>query len=253
MYIKMLFLVFFLGFLNLNAQPQFLVSYELVKTFSQEELKAKWKANKISEIITPVKTGVKVYEVLYKTRWHDGSEIIASGYYYVPTHIEKALPTLVMNHGTQLNREMEVSLSGLQVGCIAFAADGYVALYPHYIGLGKGEKTHLYQIAESEAFANIDMLRAIRELNKELHIQLNHQLFITGYSQGGHAAMATHKMIEAELNNEFPGGQSLIFDAKNDAVGIPSENPNLSDDTIAKVNEVIDAIKADKIEVKTEL
>ena len=65
--------------------------------------------------------------------------------------------------------------------------------------------------------------------------------------------VASYKMIEAELNNEFPGGQSLIFDAKNDAVGIPSENPNLSDDTIAKVNEVIDAIKADKIEVKTEL
>lgn len=31
------------------------------------------------------------------------------------------------------------------------------------------------------------------------------------------------------------------------------KSQNLSDDTIAKVNEVIDAIKADKIEVKTEL
>ena len=64
---------------------------------------------------------------------------------------------------------------------------------------------------------------------------------------------AAYQMIEDEINGEFPGGQVLRFDAKNDAVGIPSENPNLSDDTIAKVNEVIDAIKADKIEVKTEL
>ena len=62
-----------------------------------------------------------------------------------------------------------------------------------------------------------------------------------------------YQIIEDEINGEFPGGQVLRFDAKNDAVGIPSENPNLSDDTIAKVNEVIDAIKADKIEVKTEL
>ena len=64
---------------------------------------------------------------------------------------------------------------------------------------------------------------------------------------------AAYQIIENEINGEFPGGQVLRFDAKNDAVGIPSENPNLSDDTIAKVNEVIDAIKADKIEVKTEL
>ena len=64
---------------------------------------------------------------------------------------------------------------------------------------------------------------------------------------------AAYQMIEAELNNEFPGGQSLIFNAKNNAVGIPAENPNLSDDTVAKVNEVLEAIKNGEIEVKTEL
>ena len=60
-------------------------------------------------------------------------------------------------------------------------------------------------------------------------------------------------MIEAELNNEFPGGQSLVFNAKNDAIGIPKENPNLSDETVAKVNEVLEAIKNGEIEVKSEL
>ena len=64
---------------------------------------------------------------------------------------------------------------------------------------------------------------------------------------------AAYQMIEAELNNEFPGGQSLIFNAKNNAVGIPEENPNLSEDTVAKVNEVLEAIKNGEIEVKTEL
>lgn len=64
---------------------------------------------------------------------------------------------------------------------------------------------------------------------------------------------ATYQIIKNEINGEFPGGQALRFDAKNDAVGIPSENPNLSEDTITKVNEVINAIKADEIEVKTEL
>ena len=65
--------------------------------------------------------------------------------------------------------------------------------------------------------------------------------------------VASYKMIEAELNNEFPGGQSLIFNAKNKAVVIPAENPNLKDDTVTKVNEVLDGIKNGEIEVKTEL
>ena len=64
---------------------------------------------------------------------------------------------------------------------------------------------------------------------------------------------SAYQMIEAELNNEFPGRQKLTFDASNDGIGIPAENPNLSDDTVTKVNEVLEAIKNGEIEVKTEL
>ena len=64
---------------------------------------------------------------------------------------------------------------------------------------------------------------------------------------------AAYQMIEDELNDKFPGGQTLKFDATNDGIGIPAENPNLSDETVAKVNEVLEAIKNGEIEVKTEL
>ena len=63
---------------------------------------------------------------------------------------------------------------------------------------------------------------------------------------------STYQIIESETKGEFPGGQVLRFDVKNDAVGIPAENPNLSEDTMNKVNEVINDIKADKIVVKAE-
>lgn len=202
------------------AQHNFLVSYEKVNAYSVEDLKAKWKENKIKEFITPVKYGVDVYEIMYKTRWHDGSEILASGFYYVPQNNTNALPTMVMNHGTTLKKEIEEKLGGLMVGCIAFATDGYTSLYPHYIGLGKGEKTHLYQIAESEAFANIDMLRAVRELNLILNIRTNNQLFLTGYSQGGHAAMAAHKMIQEEYRNEFQVTASAPMSGAYDMTGV---------------------------------
>ncbi len=60
-------------------------------------------------------------------------------------------------------------------------------------------------------------------------------------------------MIENQLNDKFPGGETLRFDASNDGVGIPAENPNLSEDTVTKVNEVLEAIKSGDIVVKTEL
>ena len=64
---------------------------------------------------------------------------------------------------------------------------------------------------------------------------------------------AAYQMIQAQLEDKFPGGQILTFNASNDGIGIPTENPNLNDDTVAKVNEVLNAIKSGEIQVKTEL
>lgn len=216
-------LLFFILTLKLTAQQQFLVSYQKINTYTKEDLKAKWKENKIKEFITPVHYDVDVYEIMYKTRWHDGSQILASGFYYIPKNNNSKMPIMIMNHGTQLKKEITEKLGGLMVGCVAFATDGYLALYPHYIGLGKGEKTHLYQMADSEAYANIDMLRAVRELNVLLHVKTNNQLFITGYSQGGHAAMATHKMIQEEYNTEFKVTASAPMSGAYDMTGVQAE------------------------------
>lgn len=208
---------------SLIAQHEFLVSYNQINTYTKEELKAKWKENKIKEFITPVHYDVDVYEVIYKTRWHDGSEILASGFYYVPKNNHNKLPIMIMNHGTTLKKEINEKLGGLMVGCIAFATDGYLAMYPHYIGLGKGEKTHLYQIADSEAYANIDMLRAVRELNILLNVKTNNQLFVTGYSQGGHAAMATHQMIQEQYGSEFKVTASAPMSGAYDMTGVQAD------------------------------
>lgn len=37
---------------------------------------------------------------------------------------------------------------------------------------------------------------------------------------------ATYDMIKAENDGKFPGGQTLVFDAKKNGVGIPATNPN---------------------------
>ena len=59
-------------------------------------------------------------------------------------------------------------------------------------------------------------------------------------------------MIKAELDGKFPGGETLTFDAKNDGVGIPAENPNLSKETTDKVAEVFEKVKSGEITVSGE-
>ncbi|MBD7916614.1 BMP family ABC transporter substrate-binding protein [Clostridium sp. Sa3CUN1] len=63
---------------------------------------------------------------------------------------------------------------------------------------------------------------------------------------------ATFDVIKDELEGNFPGGETLKFNAKNDGIGIPENNPNLSADTITKVDEVYNKIKNGEIEVKAE-
>jgi basic membrane protein A len=61
-----------------------------------------------------------------------------------------------------------------------------------------------------------------------------------------------YDMIKAEVEGTFPGGQTLTFDAKNDGIGLPVENPNLSADTQAKVAEVLAKLKSGEITVASE-
>jgi len=61
--------------------------------------------------------------------------------------------------------------------------------------------------------------------------------------------VATFDMIKAERDGKFPGGQTLNLDAKNDGIGIPAKNPNLSADVQKKVKDVTAQLKAGKIVV----
>lgn len=63
---------------------------------------------------------------------------------------------------------------------------------------------------------------------------------------------AAYDMVKAEKDGKFPGGQTLIFDAKNNGVGIPAKNPNLSDDVVKKVDEVFKKIQSGEIKVSAE-
>lgn len=200
-----------------------LISYELIDSYSFDKIERHWKEKGVPKVLAPINYEVDIYKVLYYTEWHDGSRIKASGYYYAPKSNGDALALMVYDHGTRIIRKKEFKIGGEETICMLFATDGYAVLQPDYIGLGEGDKFHLYHHVQTEAMASIDMIRAIKELNAELGIELDGQLFLTGYSQGGHAAMATHKVMQEQFPDEFTVTASSPMSGAYDLAGAQSQ------------------------------
>jgi hypothetical protein len=181
-----------------------LVEYSLVKNFPAEELKAFFKLYHIPKVMLPVNVGIRIYEVIYTTTYADNSIIKASGLVYVPMSSTEELPVMIYNHGTEICRERNCKFTGEQTICLAFATDKYIVMTPDYVGLGRSEKNQLYLHASTEAHASVDMLLAVKQLLPQLNVKASKQLFVTGYSQGGHAAMATTKLLQDEYSAQLP-------------------------------------------------
>jgi hypothetical protein len=70
--------------------------------------------------------------------------------------------------------------------------------------LGASRGFHPYVHAATEASAALDMVRATTDYYLgQIPANYNHQFFVTGYSQGGHGAMALHRAIETDSTKEF--------------------------------------------------
>lgn len=149
---------------------------------------------------------VKIYKVKYNTKDPFNNNTVASGAVFVPNMACDSFPVVTYCHGTVLRKtqvpsaQYDSNYEGLY-----FASKGFVVSMPDYLGLGDNPGFHPYLHSETEATATLDLIRAVREfLADSTDIDLNGQLFVTGYSQGGHAAMATLKHIEDNnLHSEF--------------------------------------------------
>ena len=180
-----------------------IVSYTLYKTVTKEEFRATAQKRHLPKSVVPAHYDVDVYDVTYYTQWHDGSTIKATGLYFVPRSVKKPVAELLYDHGTRVTRGRGSKLGGEENICVGFAMDGYAVMEPDYIGLGNGDKFHLYQVASSEGQASVDMIFAARELDDSLHMKTSGQLFLTGYSEGGHASLATDKLIQDKYSDRL--------------------------------------------------
>ena len=141
-------------------------------------------------------------DVVYETITPDGARTLASGTLFLPVGRGGSLALASYQHGTIPRTNDAPGQEGF-VG-IAFATTGYAAVVPNYLGLGQASAgLQTYHHARSEATACVDMLRAARSVCATNGTALNGQIFLAGYSHGGHATMSLLRELETFHTNEF--------------------------------------------------
>ena len=164
---------------------------------------------------------VEIYLVQYRTPNPHGKFVIASGVVLLPLGSGEEFPILSFQHGTVLKKlDAPSTVSFGKESGLLFATQGFITCLPDFLGLGSGEGIHPYLHSETEASATIDLIRASKEICGDCGIIPSEQLFLLGYSQGGHATMATHKMIEERYSNEFTVTASAPMAGPYDISGI---------------------------------
>lgn len=155
---------------------------------------------------------VHVYKVVYKTTYR-GAERQASGACMIPESNGAALPIASYQHGTIFyEKKAPSNFSNIfdpntaeMLFPEAVSACGFICSVPDYIGYGaSGDVIHPYHHREATANACVDMLRAVRELCRELNVQFQEKYFLFGYSEGGYATLATLRKLQAEYPGQFP-------------------------------------------------
>ena len=180
-----------------------LLSSSLKGQFTVNDQNAAFAAWGIAYFAT-AKFGIVSRVFTYETVDPYGLSITNSALLILPMGTNGPLPLVSEQHGTLALKSDAPSQPGSgDIWASVFASYGYAVVVPDYLGLGSSPGYQAYLHAQSEATCVVDALRAGRSLCASNHFTLNGQLFLAGYSQGGHVTMAAHRELETFHTNEF--------------------------------------------------
>jgi predicted esterase len=167
-------------------------------------------ADLLLDLIVAPKCGIDVHYVQYNTVDPAGAATTASAAMMIPTGSDPACqgprPIVLYAHGTAAQRSLnlanitsEDNLEGLLVATV-FTTQGYILVAPNYTGYDSSALSYNpYLNADQESKDMVDALTAARSALPTSFaptVTDSGKLFVTGYSQGGHVAMATHKLLQ---------------------------------------------------------
>ena len=156
--------------------------------------------------------GVDVQYIQYGTVGGAGEATDASGVLMTPSggaNCTGARPVVLYAHGTataknynlaNLSDNTNPAYSEAILIAATYAAQGFIVVAPNYAGYDSSKLSYTpYLNADQSAKEMQDALTAGRKALPGLlqPVTDSGKLFITGYSQGGHVAMATHRDMQA--------------------------------------------------------
>lgn len=154
------------------------------------------------------KDPVDAYRLVYRTIDPTGRPTTASGLLAVPATGPQDLRTIVFEHGTTVSRDVTPSIGSDSLAravSVLDASAGFATVAPDYLGTGVGPSQQAYLQVRSEVSASLDMVRAAKTFAARSERHLDTALLVSGFSQGGQAAMGLGKA----LGSGSVGGLSL--------------------------------------------
>jgi alpha/beta superfamily hydrolase len=177
------------------------------------EIDAGTAAKGLQPLSGKAKCDVDIRYIVYVTRDPLGQPATATEGVLVPGGTDPACtgerPVLLYAHGTSTAHATNMAdvknNSEAALTMAMFAAQGFIVVSPNFLGYDKSSLNwHPYLNAESSGVDMVDGLRAAKaHLAAESAVKPSSKLLISGYSQGGHVAMAVHKIIERDYASEF--------------------------------------------------
>jgi dienelactone hydrolase len=156
---------------------------------------------------------IDVQYLQYSTKGGKGEATTASGALMTPSGADPKCtgprPIVMYAHGTNISKNLNMAALNDRTNPIfseslliatLYAAQGYIVVAPNYAGYDSSTLDyHPYLNAKQQSGEMIDILAAAKSAMPKLlnPVTPSAKLFLTGYSQGGHVAMATHKAMQA--------------------------------------------------------
>jgi acetyl esterase/lipase len=155
---------------------------------------------------------VATYSVKYNTVGGAGEATDASAAIIVPSGAGPSCggsrPVLLYAHGTNTDKTYDMTrlADNTEARLVAamYAAQGFIVVAPNYAGYAGSSLSYFpYLDAAQQSADMIDALRAARASFAAIGAADSGKLFVTGYSQGGHVALATLRAMQALGAAEF--------------------------------------------------
>ncbi|KDA41246.1 hypothetical protein BMG523Draft_03931 [Frankia sp. BMG5.23] len=186
------------------------VSVKRLRVLSAEYVRAVLASTGFDADPEVIRSGVRTYRVVYYTIDPRGRRTTASGLVALPRTEDRWLQVVSYAHGTEINRadapstatDLEANSWG-QAPALTYAAAGFAAVAPDYLGYGVGPGDHPWLDVPSETSASLDLLRAARTVAAREGRKFKRDVLVTGFSQGASAATGLGKALWAGADPSF--------------------------------------------------